>query len=347
MTRLRSPLLVATMFAALATMLITTPPVHAAGDTPAAYGIDVSHYQTITDPTAVRRDGISFAFHKVTEGTGFTDPTAGAHLAQLRAADILTGGYAYATGPDCAADARAFRSAADPLQLLTAGALVPMLDMESPALASTADNCVRTFYDELGGPLLVYGNIVWWDRYLHPATWGTRTILGWIASYTGNPGHPAVSLPLFVLHQHTDHGTVPGIPGPVDRDALMPGHALADIVLGGALIPAPPPAPACSGHTVRTGDTLSGIARSWGLSWLPVAAYNALTNPNRIYPGQCVRRPPAAPLAPVPAVYVVQRGDTLSSIAARLHYPGGWPALARHDGITHPDYILPGQILRV
>ncbi len=348
MSRIRATLLVLAMLTALVAMLVmVVTDAHAADDTPAAYGMDISHYQTITDPTATRRNGITFAYHKLSQGTGFVDPTAAGHLAQLRTAGILVGGYAYAIGPDCATDAHTFRSVATSLQLLTAGALIPALDMEHPALAAVADACVRAFYDALGGPLLVYGDSTWWTLYLHPATWGDRTIVGWIASYTGDPGHPATGNPLFVLHQHTSHGTIPGIPGPVDRDALIPGRALADIVLGETQPPAPLPMPACSGHIVRAGDTLSGIARSWGLSWPAVAAYNRLRDPNRIYPGQRICRPPAAPPSPGPAIYIVRPGDTLSGIAARLHYPGGWPALARHNRVTDANRIWPGQRLTV
>ena len=39
-------------------------------------------------------------------------------------------------------------------------------------------------------------------------------------------------------------------------------------------------------HTVRRGETLSGIAARYGTSWQHLAAKNVLRNPNRIYPGQ-------------------------------------------------------------
>lgn len=39
-------------------------------------------------------------------------------------------------------------------------------------------------------------------------------------------------------------------------------------------------------YTVRSGDTLSGIAAKYGTSWQALAAKNGLANPNLIYPGQ-------------------------------------------------------------
>lgn len=62
--------------------------------------------------------------------------------------------------------------------------------------------------------------------------------------------------------------------------------------------------------------------------------------------------PAPVPSKPTPApsgngTYVVQKGDTLSGIASKLGYPGGWQALATANGITNPNLIFPGQVLRV
>jgi lysozyme len=60
--------------------------------------------------------------------------------------------------------------------------------------------------------------------------------------------------------------------------------------------------------------------------------------------------PPAAVTPAQPTgngTYTVQKGDTLSGIAAKLNYPGGWQALAAANGITNPNVIFPGQVLKV
>ena len=46
---------------------------------------------------------------------------------------------------------------------------------------------------------------------------------------------------------------------------------------------------------------------------------------------------------PLPGVYTVRRGDTLSAIAARTGYRGGWWALARDNGYLNPNKIFVGQ----
>jgi len=64
---------------------------------------------------------------------------------------------------------------------------------------------------------------------------------------------------------------------------------------------------------------------------------------------------PAAAPAPKPAAapaaagdYLVQRGDTLSSIASRQHVTGGYRALlAKNPALKNPNRIFPGQHLKV
>lgn len=354
-----------TALAVVVSLLCSFTVVARADTLPAAYGIDISHYNTITDPAAIAAGGITFAYVKTTEGLTYTDPTLTLHVAQLRDVGIRVGGYHFADGPDCGSQAHHFRQVLDGQGLLGTGALIPMLDLEAPALAAVADACVRAFYDALGSPLLAYGNLTWWTTYLHPATWGTRQILGWIARYNGDPGQPGLSSPILAIHQHTDRGTVPGIAGYVDRDALMPGRSLAELVLGGPTVTAPVPTPAPTPvptpmptrvvHIVVRGDTVSAIARRWGVTVAAIAAANGLGNPNLIFPGERLYRPTGPTPPPVvvsrprsaPRSVVVHSGETLSGIAARLHYPGGWPALARRNRLADPNRVRPGERLTV
>lgn len=44
-------------------------------------------------------------------------------------------------------------------------------------------------------------------------------------------------------------------------------------------------------YIVKAGDTLSGIAQRYGTTWQALAYHNNLADPNRIYPGQCLRIP--------------------------------------------------------
>lgn len=65
--------------------------------------------------------------------------------------------------------------------------------------------------------------------------------------------------------------------------------------------PPPPPPPSCQvWHTVRAGETLASIGRTYGVAWTTIATANNLGNANRIYAGQqlCI---PAGGTVPPPA----------------------------------------------
>jgi hypothetical protein len=66
--------------------------------------------------------------------------------------------------------------------------------------------------------------------------------------------------------------------------------------------------------------------------------------------GQAPAPHPAAKAPAQPEKYVVKSGDTLSTIANRLHVAGGWKALYNRNQKTigpDPDVIVAGQVLLV
>jgi len=100
-------------------------------------------------------------------------------------------------------------------------------------------------------------------------------------------------------------------------------------------------------YTIKYGDTLSKIARSYGTSVSYLASLNGIWNPDYIVAGTtiCVRAKPAPPPPPPHGgfYYTVKCGDTLGNIGWKY----GWGALtlARVNGIPNPDRIYPGQVL--
>ena len=82
------------------------------------------------------------------------------------------------------------------------------------------------------------------------------------------------------------HGTswqeLQRINGIANPNLIYPGQVLK--LPGGGK-----PAPQRRTYTVRSGDTLSGIAARYGTSWQALAQKNGLSNPNLIFPGQVLR----------------------------------------------------------
>jgi len=112
---------------------------------------------------------------------------------------------------------------------------------------------------------------------------------------------------------------------------------------------------ATSTYTVQAGDTLGKIAARSGTTVAALLLRNGLSNPDVLAIGQKLKMPGgggAAPVAvgtPKPATggqgrtYVVQKGDTLLSIARR--YGLTTKQLQAANNITNPDKIFPGQKL--
>lgn len=133
----------------------------------------------------------------------------------------------------------------------------------------------------------------------------------------------------------TDWQTLAQLNGLSNPDRIYPGQVLK--LPGGSVD--------TGSYTVQSGDTLSGIAGRIGTDWQTLARLNSLGNPDMIHPGQVLRTPGAGGAAPAPTgLYTVQSGDNLSTIASKVG--SDWQTLARINGLSNPNLIFPGQVLR-
>nr|WP_272919810.1 LysM domain-containing protein [Streptomyces sp. SID5468] len=58
---------------------------------------------------------------------------------------------------------------------------------------------------------------------------------------------------------------------------------------GGSSAPAPKPTPGPVTYTVRSGDTLSGIAQKYGTTVAKLSAANGIKDPDMIFAGQVLK----------------------------------------------------------
>lgn len=110
-------------------------------------------------------------------------------------------------------------------------------------------------------------------------------------------------------------------------------------------------------YTVKSGDTLSAIASRYGMTVNALVMLNGIKNANLIYPGQVLRVADSGAgstvtnkaTTPITSTgtqaYTVRYGDTLSGIASR--YGTSVSALASLNGISNPNWIYPGQVLKL
>ena len=259
------------------------------------FGIDVSHHNKVDDWHAVRGNNITFTSVKLTDGVDFVDGQAPAHVSGARDAGIRVGGYHFARKEDIGTQVGLFAEQLHAWALLSPTSLAPMLDMEQASgLRATANSFIPQFLTKLRArtgvrKVLVYANLDWFQHVLRPAEWADADVLLWVARFNGDPGNTGFAHPKVVLHQHTEEGTVPGIPDHVDRDATVGTHRLADLVLNGST-----PAPHPSGHqthTVVAGDTLSELAQRFHTTVQALAALNHITDPDLIHTGQVLLIP--------------------------------------------------------
>ncbi|WP_337186136.1 LysM peptidoglycan-binding domain-containing M23 family metallopeptidase [Phenylobacterium sp.] len=113
-------------------------------------------------------------------------------------------------------------------------------------------------------------------------------------------------------------------------------------------------------YTVRSGDTLAGIAQRLGTDVQALARANGLSSPYRIRPGQVLRNPNAASpaararpaerpaQAPTPGAgesYRVQPGDTLFGLAVRFGVTVD--AIRAANGMSDGAQLMAGRTLRI
>lgn len=114
-------------------------------------------------------------------------------------------------------------------------------------------------------------------------------------------------------------------------------------------------------HVVQRGESLSMIARRYGMTMGQILQANNIANANLIYPGQSLNiwteqsadaplrdEPPAEQMPPVQhdpsqvnTTYTIQRGETLAVIANRFGVD--WRVVAQMNGIYNPDNVQAGQ----
>lgn len=320
-------------------------------------GVDVSNWQCDIDTGAVDAD---FIVAGATWGVGGfnnmcltngVNQAANYQLGRATNSGKSIGVYHYAMGRDANAEADFF---IDNVRGYVGNAVL-VLDWESqdnPQFGNGAwiETWVRHVHDRTQ---------VWPIVYVQASALGQLTSFVrehcgvWVAQYASMAVTGYQETPWLygaygeVMRQYTSNGYVPGYAGRLDLNyfrgeqwqwgAYAHGDganvSAPETITGGNVAQS-----ACV--VVTSGDTLSGIAERTGLlPWQSWHGY-ASGNPAVIYPGETVCYGGTAQLN-VARTHTVAFGESLWSI-----FGGDWARVASLNGLSNPNLIYPGQILR-
>lgn len=187
-------------------------------------GVDISHYQAGLTIRQLMDAGKDFAVIKVTEGTGYVDPSAFGYYREAHDLGFPLGGYCYSHAMN------AQQAMAEAAYLLDTIKGFPLpcgvyLDIEEPEqLALDHDsllNIIRGWCEYIGRagytPGIYSSAGTLWAK-VHPDEVPMGCLV-WVAKWSDTP--PDLPCDLW---QNSDHGTIPGYDGPVDTDEARSGY---------------------------------------------------------------------------------------------------------------------------
>lgn len=317
---------------------------------PVYEGIDVSTYQGNINYTKVKEAGIKIVYIKASEGTYLVDPQFRNNYQKAKENGLKVGFYHYVvartqeeaiqeaeffyavikgTTPDCrlAMDFESFGELTnEQINEISLAFLQKLQELTNKEVViySNAYSARTKFSVELA--------------QLYPL---------WIAEYGVEVPTSNVNWNNWIGFQFTDKGEVSGINGYVDRDKFTKEIFLST---AGEVIPEPenpqPPENNEVIYIVKRGDTLSQIAKDYGVSVQSIVDNNGIVNPNLIYVGQKLIIKGGTENAggeQNQVVYIVKRGDSLSQIAQ--NYRVSVQSIVNSNNIANPNLIYVGQRL--
>jgi lysozyme len=233
-------------------------------------GLDFSHYQGSIDWAKVRKAGYTYAIGKVTEGANFVDSTWARNLAGALAAGITLGGYHWLKPKDDLA-----RSVDLYLSHLAwrPGMLPIVLDVEHRGGSTVASNdgaspdqirdYILAFVDKVAhvAPVMIYTGTWFWNPYVSDDP-RFHSMPYWHSRYASTIGALPKSWTTAAIWQHSDHGSVPGVPGPVDLDVTV-SQSIAQLVAYAQRKPTTQPA------DYPTSPTKPGVGAAAGTGTAP------------------------------------------------------------------------------
>jgi lysozyme len=185
-------------------------------------GIDVSDNNGQVDWGAVAGAGYGFAIAKVTEGTGFVDPTFAGNWSAMKSNGLVRGAYHFARPDDNKAEDEAkffLDTIKQQVGDLQKGDFLALdLETGSGDLGAWALAFLRTVKERAGFRPVLYCS----PSFIQAHGLVNQSELGnyglWLADWEGEEPSPPAPWQLLALWQDNDDSSVAGVSGNVDGD---------------------------------------------------------------------------------------------------------------------------------
>lgn len=270
-----------------------------------AFGIDVSEHQGVINWEEVRNSGVEFALIRCGYGMDLEnqdDVQFARNVSECTRLKIPFGVYLYSYADSIE---KAESEAQHTLRLLKG--LKPeypiYLDMEEARIRNVGKDQILAqtkryveILEEAGYWVGIYTYLSWWNTYLTDPWYDTKS--KWIAHWgVFECGYEKD----YGIWQYTDKEKVNGISKRVDADYSYYDYPklIKSTGKNGFTKTEPEPeepepeAPVVEQkyYIVKEGDTLSEIAEKYNTTYMILAEYNGISNPNLIYVGQRINIP--------------------------------------------------------
>ena len=329
-------------------------------------GIDISNHQRGLDLSKIDCD---FVIIKATEGKSYVDPSCDTFFQQALSLGKKLGVYHFANNSDNTAQQEADWFIQNTRGYI--GKAIPVLDWEDNVTDNVpwALEWLQRVEEAYGCKPMIYMS----ESVVNRHDWSSVANANygiWVAKYRDNlPDYnydmsKAGNMPsikywsTMALWQWTSTGRLNGWNGNLDLDIFYGDAAAWDKYLGsgsGIVTPSNPkpsapveqPSESYQTYTVKSGDTLSGIAAKFGTTYQKIASDNGIANPNIIHPGQVLKIYGGSNQSNSASyqTYTVKSGDTLSGIGSKFGV--AYQKIAADNNISDPNLIHPGQVLKI
>ena len=328
-------------------------------------GIDVSNWSGYINWREVRDAGIEVAIIQASEGTFYRDPYLHEFYNGAKENGIKVGFYHFfnpGSSPTPSEQARYF---VDTIRGLDSD-LKLVLDLEQTGGLDNYEVTRQAIefleevrnYSGLDVAVYTYTNFAQYNLY---EGLGLSEYPLWIAQLSeGGPSPNPIWGNKYVAWQYSDTGRVRGINASTDLDLVYDGMFLDDREdipkeqKQPQRIPGTRQEPSTQSgviyYTVQEGDTLTSIAQKYDTTVHEITVTNSIVNPNLIYVGEVLKIYPGnrsiiKRKKVFTTTYIVQSGDTLTSIA--IKFDTTVQAIAELNDLQNPNLIYVGEILKI